>query len=140
MLSRVPLAGGENVLGLAAFDTIINAGHLGVIQPDLCKWGGLSGCLPVAQRAVKAGRRYCPHWLNSGVGLLAAAHLLAVAGGDGLLEHDAMENPLQAVLAQPFPALSDGCFTIPEGAGLGVEPDLSGAKPLLVSHNEFSAK
>lgn len=140
MLSRVPLAGGENVLGLAAFDTIINAGHLGVIQPDLCKWGGLSGCLPVAQRAVKAGRRYCPHWLNSGVGLLAAAHLLAVAGGDGLLEHDAMENPLQAVLAQPFPALSDGCFTIPEGAGLGVEPDLSGAKPFLVSHYEFSAK
>ncbi len=140
MLSRVPLAGGENVLGLAAFDTIINAGHLGVIQPDLCKWGGLSGCLPVAQRAVKAGRRYCPHWLNSGVGLLAAAHLLAVAGGDGLLEHDAMENPLQAILAQPFPALSDGCFTIPEGAGLGVEPDLSGAKPFLVSHNEFSAK
>lgn len=140
MLSRVPLAGGENVLGLAAFDTIINAGHLGVIQPDLCKWGGLSGCLPVAQRAVKAGRRYCPHWLNSGVGLLAAAHLLAAAGGDGLLEHDAMENPLQAVLAQPFPALSDGCFTIPEGAGLGVEPDLAGAKPFLVSHSEFSAK
>ncbi len=140
MLSRVPLAGGENVLGLAAFDTIINAGHLGVIQPDLCKWGGLSGCLPVAQRAVKAGRRYCPHWLNSGVGLLAAAHLLAAAGGDGLLEHDAMENPLQAVLAQPFPALSDGCFTIPEGAGLGVEPDLAGAKLFLVSHNEFSAK
>src|SRR6185295_6532136 len=89
MLSRVPLAGGENLLGFAAFDDAIERGHLGVIQPDLCKWGGLSGCLPVARRAVAAGRRYCPHWLNSGVGLLAAAHLLAAVGGDGLLEHDA---------------------------------------------------
>ena len=56
MLSRVPLAGGENVLGLAEFDALIGAGHLGVIQPDICKWGGLSGCLPVARRALKAGR------------------------------------------------------------------------------------
>ena len=103
MLSRVPLAGGENLMGAVPFDAAIRSGHLGVIQPDLCKWGGISGCLPVARRAVAAGRRYCPHWLNSGVGLLAAAHVLAAVGGTGLLEHDAMENPLQAVLAQPFP-------------------------------------
>ncbi len=140
MLSRVPIAGGENIMGLAAFDAAITAGHLGVIQPDICKWGGLSGCLPVAQRAVKAGRRYCPHWLNSGIGLLAAAHLLAVAGGDGFLEHDAMEAPLQAVLAQPLPPLVDGCFALPDAPGLGVEPDLTAARPYLVSHSEFSAK
>ena len=140
MLSRVPIAGGENIMGLAAFDAAITAGHLGVIQPDICKWGGLSGCLPVAQRAVKAGRRYCPHWLNSGIGLLAAAHLLAAAGGDGFLEHDAMEAPLQAVLAQPLPPLVDGSFALPDAAGLGVEPDLAGARPYLVSHAEFSAK
>jgi L-alanine-DL-glutamate epimerase-like enolase superfamily enzyme len=78
--------------------------------------------------------------LNSGIGLLAAAHVLAAAGGDGLLEHDAMENPLQAVLAQPLPPLADGCFALPTSAGLGVEPDLAGARPLLVSHKEFSAK
>jgi L-alanine-DL-glutamate epimerase-like enolase superfamily enzyme len=139
MLSRVPLAGGENALGLAAFDALIAAGHLGVIQPDICKWGGLSGCLPVARRAVAKGRLYCPHWLNSGIGLLAAAHALAVAGGNGLLEHDAMENPLQAVLAEPFPKLADGAFPIPDRPGLGVEPDLPAAKPLLVAHSEVRA-
>src|SRR5262245_10015340 len=37
MLSRVPLAGGENLIGFQAFDAAINAGHLGVIQPDICK-------------------------------------------------------------------------------------------------------
>jgi len=137
MLSRVPLAGGENLLGFQQFDTAIASGHFGVIQPDLCKWGGLSGCLPVARRAVAAGRRYCPHWLNSGIGLFAAAHLLGAVGGDGMLEHDAMENPLQAVLAQPFPALADGRFALNDASGLGVEPDLAGAKPFLQAHRDF---
>jgi D-galactarolactone cycloisomerase len=91
MLSRVPLAGGENLIGFREFDAAIAAGHLGVIQPDICKWGGISGCIAVARRAIAAGRRYCPHWLNSGIGLHAAAHVLAAVGGDGLLEHDAME-------------------------------------------------
>ncbi len=137
MLSRVPLAAGENLLGFQQFDAAIASGHVGVIQPDLCKWGGLSGCLPVARRAVAAGRRYCPHWLNSGIGLFAAAHLLGAVGGDGMLEHDAMENPLQAVLAQPFPALMDGRFAMNDAPGLGAEPDLEGAKPFLLMHRDF---
>jgi D-galactarolactone cycloisomerase len=136
MLSRVPLAGGENLIGFAAFDAAINAGHLGVVQPDIGKWGGISGCVAVARRAVAAGRRYCPHWLNSGLGLHAAAHALAAVGGDGLLEHDAMENPLQAVLAEPFPALVDGRFVLTDAPGLGVAPDLAAAKSFLVHHTE----
>jgi D-galactarolactone cycloisomerase len=136
MLSRVPLAGGENLIGFAAFDAAINAGHLGVIQPDICKWGGISGCVAVARRAIAAGRRYCPHWLNSGLGLHAAAHALAAVGGDGLLEHDAMENPLQAVLAEPFPRLVDGRFALTSAPGLGVTPDLAGARLFLMHHSE----
>ena len=136
MLSRVPLAGGENLIGFAAFDAAINAGHLGVIQPDICKWGGISGCVAVARRAVAAGRRYCPHWLNSGLGLHAAAHVLAAVGGDGLLEHDAMENPLQAVLAEPFPPLVDGRFALTDAPGLGVTPDRAGANSFLMHHSE----
>jgi L-alanine-DL-glutamate epimerase-like enolase superfamily enzyme len=139
MLSRVPLSGGENALGFAAFDAIISAGHLGVIQPDICKWGGITGCRAVAERAVKAGRRYCPHWLNSGIGLHAAAHLLSAVGGDGLLEHDALENPLQAVLSEPFPALHDGGFQLTDRPGLGVDPDLAAARRFLVAHKEFRA-
>ena len=140
MLSRVPLAGGENLIGFAAFDAAINAGHLGVIQPDICKWGGISGCLAVARQAVARGRKYCPHWLNSGIGLHAAAHVLAAAGGGGLLEHDAMENPLQAVLAQPFPSLVNGRFALTDAPGLGVAPDLQAAKASLAHHSEHRAR
>jgi len=139
-MSSVPLAGGENMVGRAAFYEAVDTGHLGVIQPDVGKWGGISGCLPVARRAVAAGRRYCPHWLNSGIGLHASAHILAVAGGTGILEHDAMENPLQAPLAAPFPALVDGCFPLSNRPGLGVDPDLEAAAQYLRSHSEISPR
>ena len=142
-LSAVPLAGGENILGPEAFDDAIDRGHLGIIQPDIGKWGGFSGCLPVARRAIAAGLRYCPHWLNSGLGLHASAHLLSAvssAGGcAGILEHDALENPLQAPLAEPFPALVDGCFQLSDRPGLGVEPNLEAAAQWLQCHIETTA-
>lgn len=137
MISRVPLAGGENVMGLAEFEALIRSRHLGVIQPDICKWGGLSGCRMVAERTVAAGLRYCPHWLNSGIGLHAAAHLLSSVSGTGMLEHDAMENPLQAVLAEPFPPLVEGRFALTRAPGLGVEPNIGAAKSFLVAHKEL---
>ena len=121
--SPVPLAGGENLYGEAAFDRAIETGALAVIQPDVTKWGGISGCLPVARRSMEAGRRYCPHHLGAGIGVLASAHLLAAAGGDGLLEIDSNPNPLREGLARPFPRLTDGTLLLSEAPGLGVTPD-----------------
>lgn len=120
--SPIPLAGGENLYGAAAFDTAIRTGALAVIQPDVTKWGGISGCLPVARRILAAGLRYCPHHLGAGVGVLASAHLLAAAGGDGLLEVDCNPNPLRKGLAQPFPRLIDGRLFLSDAPGLGVTP------------------
>ena len=121
--SPVPLAGGENLYGEAAFGQAIETGALAVIQPDVTKWGGISGCLPVARRILVAGLRYCPHHLGAGIGVLASAHLLAAAGGDGLLEVDCNPNPLREGLAQPFPQLVDGTLVLSDAPGLGVAPD-----------------
>ncbi len=126
-----PLAAGENIRSEAGFAAAIAARHLGVIQPDLCKWGGLSRCLPVAKAVLAAGLRYCPHYLGGGIGLLASAHLLAAAGGDGLLEVDCNENPLRALLAVPFPEIRDGRLRLSEAPGLGVEPDLESVMPFV---------
>jgi D-galactarolactone cycloisomerase len=120
--SPIPLAGGENLRGAARFDEAIAAGALAIFQPDLAKWGGISGCLPLARRVLAAGRRYCPHYLGGGIGLLASAHLLAAAGGDGLLEIDCNPNPLREGLAQPHPILEDGRLVLSDAPGLGVEP------------------
>lgn len=120
--TSIPLAAGENLRGEAAFADAVSAGALAVLQPDACKWGGVSGCLAVARAALAAGRRYCPHFLGGGVGLLASAHLLAAAGGDGWLEVDVNPNPLREGLAQPFPAIG-GAMMLPRAPGLGAEPD-----------------
>ena len=139
MLSPVPLAGGENVMGYDGFASLIGNGHHGVVQPDMLKWGGVTGGRAVGRRAVAAGRSFCPHWLGTGVGLLAAAHVLAAVGGPGMLEHDVMENPLREALAQPFPRVRDGFFPLPGAPGLGAEPDLSAAKDWLVARAEHHA-
>lgn len=134
--TAIPLAAGENLRGHDAFRQAIEDAHLGVIQPDACKWGGVTGCLAVAREALEAGRRYCPHYLGGGIGLVASAHLLAAAGGDGMLEVDVNPNPLREILATPFPAIAAGRFMMPAGPGLGVEPDLPQARRWLTLHEE----
>lgn len=137
-VSPVALAGGENFASESAFSEAVDHKVLSVLQPDLCKWGGVTGIFPIACNVLEAGHRYCPHYLGGGIGLIASAHCLAAAGGDGLLEVDGNPNPLRSLLAQPFPSLTDGVFGLPKQAGLGVEPDLTAVEPYLVHYREYS--
>ena len=120
--TSVPLAAGENLRSEREFDEMLQTGAVSVIQPDLAKWGGISGCRQVARSARAAGRRYCPHFLGAGIGLLASGHLLKAIGGDGLLEVDINGNPLQHELTSPFPEIVDGRVNLPPGPGLGSTP------------------
>ncbi len=137
--TNIAIAGGENIRGTQEFRNIIDASVFDVIQPDACKWGGITGCLKVAQWALEAGLRYCPHYLGAGIGLVASAHILAAAGGDGLLEIDINPNPLREALAQPFPKIANGRFSMPVDSGLGVAPDLSAVKPWLTQRHDLMA-
>lgn len=119
--SSVPLAGGENIAGLPAFEAAIAAGSLSVLQPDVAKWGGVTGCGAVARAAIAAGRRYCPHFLGGGIGLAASAHLLAAVGGDGLLEMDVNPNPLRDAFEVVRGRVADGRFRLSDAPGLGIE-------------------
>ena len=121
--SAAPLAAGENLRGDAAFDDALEADFLRYVQPDVGKWGGISGCLAVAQRAQSRGMIFCPHWLAGGVGLAASLHLRAALGPQGFAEVDANPNPLRE---EVFPlAPIDGRVTLGDTPGLGVEPDLA---------------
>jgi len=125
--SAVPLAGGENYQGLGMFQAAIDAEFLQVVQPDLAKWGGISGCLPVIKAVREAGLRYCPHYLGAGIGLMASAHVLAAVDGmnhHGLLEIDANDNPLRTLLSAPLLKLDDGVAHLGRALGIGIEPDL----------------
>jgi L-alanine-DL-glutamate epimerase-like enolase superfamily enzyme len=133
----IPLAGGENMMLRDHFDRAIDGKALRFLQPDACKWGGVSGVLSIARAAEAAGVTYCPHFLGGGVGLLAAAHVLSAVGGAGLLEVDSSENPLLEIFSGGL-RLSDGMFSLPPGAGLGPEPDFRAAGDMLVSRAEVA--
>jgi L-alanine-DL-glutamate epimerase-like enolase superfamily enzyme len=130
--SAIPLAAGENAIGTAAFVALIESRAITVVQPDLAKWGGVSGVLGVVERIAAARLRYCPHYLGAGVGLLASAHLLAARGdpSSGLLEVDSNENPLRERLCPPLARLSAGQIVLDATPGLGVEPDLAELREL----------
>lgn len=117
----IAIAGGENMAGHADFDAAIASGVFGYLQPDVAKWGGISGCFAVARRIVDSGITYCPHFLGGGIGLVGSAHLLAAAGGPGLLEIDVNPNPLRAAFPAASGPLADGRFVLPDGPGLGID-------------------
>lgn len=119
--SDIPLAGGENITGFRDFDRVIGNGHLRFVQPDVAKWGGVSGCWHVAQAAVKAGRVYCPHFLGGGIGLAASAEVLAAVGGPGLLEVDGNPNILRSAFGGGGILDGSAYWACAKAPGLGIE-------------------
>ena len=138
-IAPTQLAGGENLRGAGQFQHAIDSGLLGVIQPDAAKWGGHSGCLPVARATLAAGRSYCPHFLGGAIGLIHSLHLLAAVRGPGLLEVDANPNPLREGLLGDLLTVHDGCVSLPGGQGLGLEPDIKSLASLQTLHLERRA-
>ena len=103
--SAVPLAAGENAIGDEAFDALIASRAVAVVQPDLAKWGGVSGVLAVVDRIAR--RRACAGARITSVpasAWLASAHVARrpLGSDDGLLEVDANENPLRTRLCPPL--------------------------------------
>ena len=136
--ASVPLAGGENIIGLADFNLAIKAGVLSVIQPDVAKWGGITGNFAVARNALKNDRRYFPHFLGAGIGIAASAELLAGAGGDGLLEVDVNENPLRTMFFGDREPVSDGKWRCSDGPGLGIDSIPAELTPFQTLYTEIS--
>lgn len=123
--AKMPIAAGENISSVEGFKQVLAEDVLGVVQPDIAKWGGLSVCAKLANDVLESGKLFCPHYLGGGIGLLASAHLLAGAGGEGWLEVDANYNPLRDLLCGPLNDVRDGMVVLREEPGLGLLPDLS---------------
>jgi L-alanine-DL-glutamate epimerase-like enolase superfamily enzyme len=123
--AKMPIAAGENISSAAGFREVLAEEVLGVVQPDIAKWGGLSVCAGLARDVLKSGKTFCPHYLGGGIGLLASAHLLAGIGGDGWLEVDANDNPLRDLFCGPVETVREGTVLLSNEPGLGIVPDLS---------------
>jgi D-galactarolactone cycloisomerase len=124
----MPLAAGENIGSQEAYASWLRSDILGVMQPDLAKWGGFGKTVPVARQIISSGKRYCPHYLGGGIGLVASAHALAAVGGNGMLEVDINTNPLRSELVGDLLTKERGKARLGHSPGLGYEPDLDSVR------------
>tara|TARA_R110002049_G_scaffold51273_7_gene145131 strand:- start:3731 stop:4864 length:1134 start_codon:yes stop_codon:yes gene_type:complete len=117
----VPLAAGENLRKVDAFRAAANSG-VSILQPDAIKWGGLSGLIAIHQVAAATGAAFAPHFLGSGIGLVATAHA-AIALGASWLEVDVTENPLRTAFSEGAFDVKNGLAGVSDRPGLGLSPD-----------------
>lgn len=118
------VAGGENFATTQEFEHAIKGQWMDILQPDVCKWGGITKCFEIAQYANQAGKIYCPHSLGGGIALAASAHLLAASGPhvSGILEVDNNKNPLREDVFPISPVA--GQISLSDLPGLGVDTDV----------------
>jgi D-arabinonate dehydratase/D-galactarolactone cycloisomerase len=97
-------------------------GALDVVQPDVCRAGGLTECRRIAHLADVFGAGLAPHVsIGSAIQFAATAHLAAAIPNFVIMEYWIGENPVgNDVLRAPL-RLEDGMLIIPEGPGLGLD-------------------
>ena len=101
---------------------LLLAGGVDVVQPDVCRAGGLTESKRIAELADAFHKAATPHVsIGSGIQFAASVHLAASLPNQSLMEFWYGGNPLgDAVQTQPF-KIENGYFWVPEGPGLGVE-------------------
>jgi len=133
----VPLAAGENISSQGKFAEHVTNHSLGVIQPDIAKWGGISGCFAAGQHALDNKVGVTLHYMGTALGLAASLHTLAALGGDGRVELDANPNPLRTDLGPIDLTPRSGFVPLPDGVGIGFEPDSCALKRFSVATSDI---
>jgi L-alanine-DL-glutamate epimerase-like enolase superfamily enzyme len=118
----VPIAAGENVSTLMDFERVMAAAAVDFIQPSAAKMGGISELRQVFPLAFVRNVPVMPHCFYDGPGLLAAIHVTAaLSSGDSMIEWRYFD--LEAHVYGNAVAPKQGRISVPQGPGLGTDPD-----------------
>ena len=127
----IALAGGEGTTDRRQARACLERGIFDIVQPDVSICGGVGEAQFIAGLAQVRGIGCIPHMWGGAIMLAATLQVLALlpdptrspATLAPLLEYDTTENPFRTdLLTRPL-SMVDGWFDIPDGPGLGVEPD-----------------
>lgn len=119
--SGVPIASGENACTSWQFAEMAEAEAVDYAQPSVTKVGGVSEFLKVAALAERANVALAPHSPYFGPGFLATLQLLAADASVEAIERFFVT--LDADLYGGALTPEDGAIAVPDGPGLGLEPD-----------------
>ena len=112
------IAAGENASTVWEFTQMLRTGAVDFAQPSVAKVGGVTEMLKILRLCESHNVDFAPHSPYFGPGFVATLHLVAQTG-----------NPIEFLYCRPEPALYDifppknGAFALPQGPGLGIEPN-----------------
>ena len=115
------IAAGENACTVYQFRQMMTAGAVSHAQPSVIKVGGITEFLKVADLADGLGVKIVPHSPYFGPGFLATLQLMALRH-DGLIEVFNMKRAA-CLWRGRIDADANGFIEVPQGPGLGYEPD-----------------
>ncbi len=119
--SGVPIAIGENLGNPNDVRWLARAGAVDIVQPSVVKLGGITDVWKTIAFARGEGLQVVPHSPFIGPGLIATVHLIAAMEDEVPVEHRYC-----ALAANPMGRyfdLEDGGLPVPDGPGLGIDPD-----------------
>jgi len=118
----IPVAAGENASTLMDFQHMLEAGAVDFIQPSPSKMGGITELRKVYALAQAHNTEVRVHTFYDGPGLLASVHASAALGGPrSIVEWRYFD--LEAQLYGDAIIPKDGRIGVPQGPGLGLEPN-----------------
>jgi L-alanine-DL-glutamate epimerase-like enolase superfamily enzyme len=118
----LPIAAGENACTVHQFMQMMAAGAVNYAQPSVIKVGGITEYLKVAKLADEKGVKLAPHSPYFGPGFLATLQLMAVRDDATRVEVFYMVRR-GCLWGGHIEVDSNGTIAVPEGPGLGYEPD-----------------
>jgi D-galactarolactone cycloisomerase len=118
----VPMAAGENNCTAFQFRDMFAANAVDYAQPSVTKVGGVTQMRKVMALAEAFGVNVVPHSAYFGPGLLASIHCIAAMAGESLVERYDADFAVN-ILHDAIDPAKNGCIPVPQGPGLGVEPD-----------------
>ena len=117
----IPIAAGENSATLLHYQQMFEAKAVDFVQPSPTKMGGISELRKVFTLATAHNVTVMPHSFYDGPGLLAAVHVNAALGQGSLVEWRYFDVEARIYGSAGVP--SEGSITVPQGPGLGLDPD-----------------
>jgi L-alanine-DL-glutamate epimerase-like enolase superfamily enzyme len=116
------IAAGENACTVHQFRQMMTAGAVSYAQPSVTKVGGITEYMKVAALADEMGIKLAPHSPYFGPGLLATLQLMSLRDDGSFIEVFYM-NRAACLWRGHVDVDANGTVAVPEGPGLGYEPD-----------------
>lgn len=118
-----PVSAGEHEYTRWQFRDLIEQAQVDIIQPDVVKCGGISEMHKIAVLGSVYNKHFVPHQTQPTIGTAATLHLVASLANATRPQEYTGRNPYLDDLFEESLVLENGCLSVPQKPGIGLELD-----------------